>query len=289
MPAAIPPRPDPPAPTAMRVAPSVTSGAPVRLDHWVYGVTPGKGYDIKAVSSGLNLAFYEEKIQGFYTPIRGESLQDGKVDLVMVHPAPSLQEVLFSVVGRGPDDEMGRPTFASHTVVTPLDALRAGTIELETVERALRAYDQAHGNAVGEVPPLEVSTVAPSPLEARTAGLRRCLTLAAAETLVTRLLTSPSGRTLVLMRNSVPEQRIRSLRLLLSALHLGCGLPWFTSMSDAPTASALDHFQVVLSPRGVRADNSWTLLDAALDRPALPRPGGQESVYHALERCFSQG
>lgn len=258
----------------------------VQLDHWIYGVTPGKGYDIKAVAQGLNLSFYEEHIQGFYTPIRGESLQDGKVNLLMVHPAPSLQEVLVSVVGRGPDDEMGRPTFMNHTAIAPLFQLKNGTLTLENVELAVRAFDTQHPDLVGDAPPLAVPLLAAASPEALTEGLRRCLTLAAAETLVTRLLTSPSGRTLLLMRNSTPEQRIRSLRLLLTALNLSCGLPWFTSMSDAPTASALDHFQLVISPRGVRADNTWTLLDSGLDRPALPRPGGQPLIYGALERSF---
>ncbi|MDE1820332.1 MAG: hypothetical protein KGJ23_06610 [Euryarchaeota archaeon] len=262
-------------------------GSEVKLDHWVYGVTPGKGYDIKSVSRGLNLSFYDERLQGFYTPIRGESLQEGKVSLVMVHPAPSLQEVLFSVVGRGPDDEMGRPTFANHTVIAPLASLKNGTLTMERLEQAIRDFDTKQPNAVGDIDALSVPLSSSVGLGSLTQGLRRCLTLAAAETLVTRLLTNPTGRTLLLMRNSTSEQRIRALRLLLAALNLSCGLPWFVSMSDAPTASALDHFQFVISPRGVRADNTWTLLDSGLDRPALPRPGGQALLYSTLERCFS--
>ena len=261
----------------------------IQLDHWIYGVTPGKGYDIKAVSRGLNLSFYEERIHGFYTPIRGESLQDGKVSLVMVHPAPSLQEVLLSVVGRGPDDEMGRPTFMNHTAIAPLPALKNGTLTFESLEQAIRDFDTRLPNVVGDADPLPVVLRPPAPLEDLASGLRRCLTFAAAETLVTRLQTVPSGRTLLLMRNSTPEQRIRALRLLLTVINLACGLPWFSSMSDAPTASALDHFQLVISARGVRADNTWTLLDSGLDRPALPRPGGQDALYGTLERCFRSG
>jgi hypothetical protein len=261
----------------------------VQLDHWVYGVTPGKGYDIKSVSRGLNLSFYDERIQGFYTPIRGESMADGKVNLVMLHLAPSRTDLLLSVVGRGPDDELGRPTFANHTAVTPLARLRTGELTMATVESAVRAFDTVHASDVGDLDPLPVTLSRPAPPEMLARGVRRCLTFAAAETLATRILTSPSGRTLLLCRNSTPDQRIRTLELLSTALSLAAGLPWMFSMSDAPTTSALDHFQLIVAPRGIRADNTWTLLDAALDRPALPRPGGQEAIYQTLERCFQDG
>ena len=279
----------PPAGSAPTTTPDPAPGGAAQLDHWIYGVTPGKGYDIKAVSRGLNLSFYDERIQGFYTPIRGESLQEGKVSLVMVHPAPSQQELLFSVVGRGPDDEMGRPTFANHTAIAPLSSLKNGTLTMEALEQSVRGFDVRQPNVVGDLDPLTVPLGPVSTPESLASGLRRCLTFAAAETLVTRLLTAPSGRTLLLMRNSTSEQRIRALRLLLTSLNLACGLPWFVSMSDAPTASALDHFQLVVSARGVRADNTWTLLDSGLDRPALPRPGGQPLLYGTLERCYALG
>lgn len=251
-------------------------------------MTPGKGYDIKSVSRGMNLAFYDERLQSYYTPIRGESLQDGKVNLIMLHLAPSEDELLLSIVGRGPDDELGRPTFMNHTAVVPLDRVRTGELRLSSVEQAVRAFDAAQGNAVGEIEPLTVATSPAAPPDELARGIRSCITFAAAETLATRILTAPSGRTLLLCRNTTSEQRIKTLELLALSLHVAAGLPWMVSMSDAPTASALSHFQLVVGARGIRADNTWTLLDGALDRPALPRPGGQEAVYGALERCFSR-
>lgn len=272
--------------TSSSPAPADGSG-PFTLDHWVYGVTPGRGYSIKSVSRGLNLSFYDSVIAEHYTPIRGESLQDGLVNLIMVHPAPSGTELLFSVVGRGPDDELGRPTFANHTAVVPVDRLRTGVLTMESVEQAIRLFDQQHANALGEIEPLPVALGSAGPVERAGQGIRRCLTPAAAETLASRWATSPTGRTLLLTRNSTSEQRIRTLRLLLGTLCLAGGLPWPVAMSDAPTASAMDHFQLVIAPRGVRADNTWVLLDASLDRPALPRAGGQDALYGALGRCFA--
>lgn len=259
------------------------------VEHWVYGVTPGKGYDTKSTSRGLNLAFYDEPLQGHYTPIRGESLQTGGVDALMVHPAPTGLELLLSVVGPGPPDELGRPTFANHTAVLPLDPVRAGTLRLEDAEAAVRDFDRRLPSAVGMIDPLTIplrEAVAPVTLAK---GLKQCLTPAALESLATRLLVEPSGRTLILCRESTSETRNRTLRLLVAALNLAGGLPLVRAMSDAPTSSALDAFQVVISPRGVRADNTWTLLDSALDRVVLPRAGGQDRLYATLSACLAQG
>src|SRR5258705_12980300 len=96
----------------------------MRLHHWVYGVTPGEGYGIKARSIGLNIALYEAPLQGKYTPIRGDAVQGvGGVNFRMVHPASSGEDVLLSRLGRGPPDELGRPTFQNHIAIAPRSAL----------------------------------------------------------------------------------------------------------------------------------------------------------------------
>jgi hypothetical protein len=262
------------------------SGPPtISLEHWIFGVTAGEGYGVKGQSAGLNLSFYAPRLEGHYTPVRGETAQssEGELDLVMVHPATSGRELLYSVIGRGPDDELGRPTFANHTAVIPLEGLRSGSLALPRVDEAIRAFDRADPDAGGTLSPVEVP---PDGLSAAWPELSRLMTPGAGETLLTRWLDDADARTLLLTRDASMEIRRATLVRVVEAFHLRCGLPVVPSLSDGPPSSQLRNFQLVISPRGVRADTSWALLDASADKPSLPRHEGEEERYRTLLESF---
>jgi hypothetical protein len=256
------------------------------LDHWIWGSVPDRGYGIRARTAGLNLGFYGPRLEGHYTPIRGDTVETSgpNVDIAMIHAASSGTELLYSVLGPGPDDERGRMTFANHTAVIPLRSLREGTVSLSGVDSALREFDRLHPEPVDEVPPISV----PRPPDGFGPGreIGRFVTRAAAETLLSRLLLEPEGRTLLLARETPPLDRRRTLTALAEALHLVCEVPFVTSMSDGPTAAQLNRFQLVVSPRGLRADNTWAILDSTLDAPTLPRVEDQGPRYERLFACF---
>ena len=112
------------------------------------------------------------------------------------------------------------------------------------------------------------------------------MTRAAAETLLSRFLAEPESRTLLLARDTAPFDRRKGLTALTEALHLVCEIPFVTSISDGPTAAQLNRFQLVVSPRGLRADNTWAILDSTLDAPTLPRVDDQAARYDRLLSCF---
>ncbi len=97
-----------------------------------------------------------------------------------------------------------------------------------------------------------------------------------------------TSRTLLLCRNSTAEARNATLVLLVELLDWKCGLPLFTAISDAPRASALNHFNLVIAQRGVRADSSWAILESALTEHVLPRVPDREEVYRALNAAVRQ-
>src|SRR3972149_4551457 len=107
------------------------------VDHWIYGVVQGEGYTVKAVSKGLNASFYDSYLRGHYTPIRPAAVQSGRenVDLQMIHPVRSGEEMLLSRVSRGRPDEAGGPTFVNHTAVVPTELLRSGRVTREGGEQ----------------------------------------------------------------------------------------------------------------------------------------------------------
>ena len=259
---------------------------PVRLHHWLYGVTPGEGYGIKGSSVGLNIALFEAPLRGFYTPIRGEAVQsaDG-VNLRMIHPGASGEDILLSRLGRGPPDELGRPTFQNHIAIIPGELLTDGRLSLAGVDGALGAFDAANPGALGELGPLEVPAVAAG--YRLGAGLRQHLTRAAVETIATRLLVVDDARTLLLCRDTAPAVRNDILFRLVELLIFVAAMPAVTAMSDAPTASSLNTFNLVIAPRGVRADNSWAIVEASTITPPMKRAPGQESAYAAIEASFA--
>ncbi len=262
----------------------------VEVEHWIYGVVPGVGYTTKAVSRGLSVSLYESYLRGHYTPIRPAAVQsEGAVDLQMIHPVRSGEEILLSRLSRGPPDEAGRPTFTNHTAIVPTNVLRAGRITLDAVARAMAAFDKADGDVQGDMGLLGLA--ARSQGESGMsfgAGIHKYVSLSALETLTTRMMADPRSRTLLLSRDSTPETRNKTLCNLVEVLNWGCGLPLFSAISDAPTASALNFFNVVVAARGVRADSSWALLETSLGTPVLPRIPGQDQVYETLAAAFHQ-
>jgi hypothetical protein len=261
----------------------------VQIDHWVYGVVQGEGYTVKAVSKGLNASFYDAYLRGHYTPIRPATVQGkDEVDLQMVHPVRSGEEMLLSRVSRGLPDEAGRPTFVCHTAVVPIDLLRGGQVTLVGVYQLLQKYKDPDGNANPSIEPFELPLkprVDPSSLGH---GIHRYITLAALETLATRMMSDARNRTLLLCRDSTPDNRNRTLYKVIELLNWGCGLPEFPSITDSPTASSLNFFNLVVASRGVRSDASWAIMESTLASVALPRVKDRDQVYAALASAFRQ-
>ncbi len=268
-----------------------TDGGFVEFDHWVYGALPGTGYTTRAVSKGLDAGLYDQYLRGHYTPIRGATAlsTDDPVDLHMFHPVRGAREILLSRITRGPPDEAGRPTFANHTVVARTELLRSGRITLESVFRSMGEFDRGSPDVQGEMAPLQVAIR--SDEEGRVPfgqGIHRHLTFPALETLATRIMADPTSRTLLLCRNTTPDARNETLNLIFELLGWACGLPLLTAISEAPRSSAMNFFNLVVSPRGVRADSSWAILESALAEPVLPRVLDRDEVYQLLTATVRQ-
>ncbi|HLY76385.1 MAG TPA: hypothetical protein VKT21_00695 [Thermoplasmata archaeon] len=271
-------------------APVRESGdAVVQLEHWIYGASPERGYGTKAESTGLNGPLYQRYLGNHFTPVRVEKTASGStvIDARMIHPAPANDEVLLSVLGRGVADEYNRPTIANHTVVLPGAVLRTGRLTFAMAEAAVQDFDRRVPKASGRVEPLAIRLASEdAPSESPGAGIRRLITKAAVDTLVSRFLADPQGRTLLLCRGSTHQYRNELLYKLVELLQAGGEIPLFTAISDAPTLSAMNHFRLAISSRGVRADATWTLLDASIDRPTLPPVRGRTPVYTRVAEAF---
>jgi len=268
-----------------------TEGDVARFDHWIYGVVPGVGYTSKAFSRGLDAGLYDPYLRGHYTPIRAAAAQtmDASIDLRMIHPIRTGREILVSRVTRGPLDEAGRPTFTNHTLVATTELFRTGRVSLDGTYRALEEFEARAPDVQGELDLLDV------PMRPAMdgpphfgAGIHRHLTFPALETLATRIMADVNSRTLMLCRNTTPEARNATLSLTYEVLAWGCGLPPLTAISDAPRASALNYFNLVISPRGVRSDSTWAILESALAESVLPRALERDDVYQVLMAAMRQ-
>lgn len=262
----------------------------LHLEHWIYGVSHETGYGIKAESHGLNAPLYTRHMANQFTPVRMEKTTDGgvRMDARMIHPAPGNDEVLLSLLGRGEPDEYDRPTIQNHTVVIPSAPLRAGQLTLGQVEAAVTEFQRRFPKASGRIDPIPVHLFGEGGgREPAGMGIRRFMTRAAVETLASRFLTDPESRTLVLCRESTNQHRNTLLYRLVELLNLSGEMPIFPSISDAPTLSAMNHFRLAIAARGVRADRTWTLLDASLEEPALPRFEGKTPMYSLIAEAFA--
>lgn len=263
------------------------SGPTLALEHWTYGSAPEVGYSVLAQSADLNLSFYARRLDGIYTPLAGESLHGDEtaVDVLMVHPASGGQELLVSLIREGPpDEEYRRRTFVNHTAVVPTGPLLSGRLGFDEIDRAIRAFDTS---ARGTLDPLPVVLRDPpgDPV-VRSPGIGRFLSLPSAETLLSRTLQEPDGRTLVLCRDTTPAVRRLTLMRILEVMNLACRLPFVSSISDNPAGPVAARFQLVVAARAFRTDNTWALLDNALDAATLPRVPEELARYATLAQCY---
>src|SRR5207245_6035975 len=91
-----------------------------------------------------------------------------------------------------------------------------------------------------------------------------------------------------LCRNTPPEARNATLHLSVELVGWACGLPLLTAISEAPRSSALNFFNFVVAPRGVRADSTWAILESALSESVLPRVLDRDDVYQVLTATVRQ-
>lgn len=207
----------------------------------------------------------------------------------MIHPVRTGREVLLSRITRGIPDEAGRPTFTNHTVVARTDLLRSGRISLEGAFRAMTEFDAREPDAKGEMELLEIPVRSDEEGPPRFGdGIHKHMTFAALETLATRFMRDATSRTLLLCRNSTAQARNATLVLVVELLSWKCGIPLFPAISDAPRSSALNHFNLVIAQRGVRADSSWAILESALTEHVLPRVPDREEIYRVLSAAVRQ-
>lgn len=261
----------------------------VQLEHWIYGASPEKGYGTKAESVGLNGPLYQRYLENHFTPVRVEKTASGStvIDARMIHPAPANNEVLLSMLGRGIPDEYNRPTIQNHTIVLPGALLQSGRLTFAMAEGAALDFDRRVPKASGRIEPLSVRIPSTDgPRESPGNGIRRWITKAAVDTLVSRFLSDQGGRTLLLCRGSTHQYRNELLYKLVELICTGGEIPVFAAISDAPTLSAMNHFRLAISSRGVRADGTWTLLDASIDRPTLQPIRGRAPVYSRVAEAF---
>ncbi len=262
----------------------------LELEHWIYGVSPEKGYGVKAESHRLNGPLYMRYLDNNFTPVRVEKTANGGtvIDARMIHPAPANDEVLLSILGRGAPDEYNRPTIQNHSIVIPGGPLRAGQLRFSDAEAAVVDFDRRYPKAAGKMEPIMLTLRDPHEVrEPLGAGIRRLITKAAVETLATRFLSDHQARTLVLCRGSTNQYRNELLYHLVELLHSGGEIALFPAISEAPTLSAMNHFHLAISSRGVRADASWTLLDASIDEAALPPLRGKNPIYGRIAEAFA--
>jgi hypothetical protein len=263
----------------------------LNLEHWIYGASPERGYGMKAESHRLNGPLYMRYLANHFTPVRVEKTANGGtvIDARMIHPAPANDEVLLSVLGRGIPDEYNRPTIQNHTVVMPASPLRDGRLTFFDVEAAVFDFDRRVPKAAGKIDPISVHLRTPVEVDQPVGhGIRRLITKAAVDTLASRFLSDRQGRTLVLCRGSTNQYRNELLYRLMELLAAGGEVPLFPAISDAPTLSAMNHFRLAISSRGVRADGTWTLLDASIDQAALPPIRGKSPMYARIVEAFAE-
>lgn len=129
----------------------------VKLEHFIYGPTPKKGYSVRAKSQSFSTQEYKDISKGFYVPLDPALLKTQDHEARIVISAPQRDLIFFvRIFKREKLDEKGRSGIISHGVRIPKSLFSEG-LAFKDIEKSLTDFEKSNRIPVGDLNPLEIA------------------------------------------------------------------------------------------------------------------------------------
>lgn len=260
-----------------------------RVEHFIYGPVPKKGYAKRARSANINPEEYE-RFLGYYIPIdpayvSSEDLFNSEARLVA--SAPASDGVYFSkIIRRRKLDEKGRSGILTHTLLLPRSALVAGLSYLD-VEKAVDAHEAKHGIPLGEMEPLDIEWE-PVPFEQEIEGLRPLISKATLNRLVDGYTKDPKIKFVITCRGTEQRDRIKLGYMLSKFLDINLGLVPISFLSEPPLSLQDTQCNLVLTKLPLTVpQKGWRAVSSLVDASTGGDSSSSQKAKEIIDRMYS--
>jgi hypothetical protein len=261
----------------------------VKVEHFIYGPVPKKGYAKRARSANINPEEYE-RFLGYYIPIdpayvSAEDMYNSEARLVA--SASGSEGVYFSkIFRRSKLDEKGRSGILTHTLLVPRSALEQG-LSYQDVERAIDEHEKANGIPIGEMAPIEISWE-PVPFEKEMEGLRPLISKATLNRLVDGYTKDPKIKFVVTCRGTEQKDRIRLGYMLSKFLDINLGIVPISFLSEPPLSLQDTQCNLVLTKLPLTVpQKGWRAVSSLVDSSTTGDASSSKKAKEMIERMYS--
>ena len=260
-----------------------------RVEHFIYGPVPKKGYAKRARSTNINPDEYE-RFLGYYIPIdpayvRTDDIMHSEARLVA--SSPSHDAVYFSkIMRRSKLDEKGRSGILTHTLLIPRQALVDG-LSYYDVERAVADHEAAHGIPMGDMQPMEIDWE-PVPLEKEIEGLRPLISRETMNRLVDGYAKDLKVKFVITCRGTEQRDRIGLGYMLSKLLDIELGLVPIAFLSEPPLSLQDTQCNLVLTKLPLTIpQKGWRAVSSLVDPSPTSTSSTSARAKGIIERIYS--
>jgi hypothetical protein len=260
-----------------------------RVEHFIYGPVPKKGYAKRARSENINPDEYE-RFLAYYIPIdpayvRTDDIMHSEARLVA--SSPSHDAVYFSkIMRRSKLDEKGRSGILTHTLLVPRKDLVDG-LSYYDVEKAVADHEATKGIPIGEMEPLEINWL-PVPFEREIEGLRLLISKETLNRLVDGYAKDPKVKFVITCRGTEQRDRIRLGYMLSKFLDINLGLVPISFLSEPPLSLQDTQCNLVLTNLPLTIpQKGWRAVSSLVDASPNSTASSSAKAKELIDRMYS--
>ncbi|HSV42662.1 MAG TPA: hypothetical protein VLH13_04545 [Methanomassiliicoccales archaeon] len=260
-----------------------------RVEHFIYGPVPKKGYSKRARSSNISPDAYE-RFTGYYIPIdpayvSADDLFNSEARLVA--STPSVDGVYFSkIFRRSKLDEKGRSGILTHTLLVPRRALLDG-LSYYDIEKAIADHEANHGIPIGDMAPMEIEWETKT-LDQEMEGIRTLISKETLNRLVDGYAKDPRVKFVITCRGTDQKDRIRLGYMLSKFLDINLGLVPIAFLSEPPLMLADTQCNLVLTKIPLTIpQKGWRAVSSLVDASPGSVASSSQRAKDIIDKVYS--
>ena len=259
-----------------------------KVEHFIYGPVPKKGYSKRARSSNINPDEYERML-GYYIPLDPNYVKADDIfsnEARLIASVPSLEAMYFSkIFRRSKLDEKGRTGILTHTLLVPRSALVQG-LAYADIAKAIQEHEDKNGIPIGEMPLLEIGWE-PKPLEAEIEGLRTLISKESLNRMVDGFVKDPQMKFVLTCKGSEQKDRIRLGEMLSKFLDIRLGVP-IIFLSEPPLSLSSCQCNLIVSKLPLSLpQRGWRAISSLVDVSAGGSASSSEKAKELIEKLYA--
>jgi hypothetical protein len=219
-----------------------------KVEHFIYGPTPKKGYSKRARSTNINPDEYERLI-GYYIPMDPSYVKSDDMtrsEARVVASVPAMEAAYFSKIFRREKlDEKGRTGILTHTLIINRSDLVKG-LSYEDVDQAMTEFEEKNGIPIGDMPQLEINWEE-RPMDEEISKVRNLISKDSVKRLMDGYIKDPTVKFVITCKGSEQRDRIRLGYSLSKFLDLKLKVVPISFMTEPPLSMATSRCNMIIS------------------------------------------